>query len=274
MEQEKVYKKRGRRPKGGKVVKNEKKNIETNVNKKNIILHLKCKLSDLKNNAFKNIIEYNPNDIQSVEPFEADNSYEIVNKEQDILEDKKDNNKIDKQKKEIYNKLSELEKNLNTNNIHKKSACFWCTYDFDTPQIYIPSLYYKEGYNVYGCFCSPECACSHLFNEHIDDNTKYERYQLLNYIYGKIYNYDKNIKLAPNPYYTLNKFMGNLDIQEYRQLLSYERLLLIINKPLTKIYPELHEDNNKFETMYDHKIVLKQVNKVEKNKIIKEVFNN
>jgi hypothetical protein len=272
--QEKVYKKRGRRPKGGKVVKNEKKNIETNINKKNIILHLKCKLSDIKNNTFKNIIEYNPNDIHNVEPFEEDNSYEIINKEPDLQEEKKDNNKIDKQKKEIYNKLSELEKNLNTNNIHKKSACFWCTYDFDTPQIYIPSLYYKERYNVYGCFCSPECACSHLFNENIDDNTKYERYQLLNYIYGKIYNYDKNIKLAPNPYYTLNKYMGNLDIQEYRQLLTYERLLLIINKPLTKIYPELHEDNNNFETMYDHKIVLKQTNKVEKNKIIKEVFNN
>lgn len=274
MEQEKIYKKRGRRPKGGKVVKNEKKNIESNINKKNIILHLKCKLSDLKQNIFKNIIQYNPDDIHTVEPFESESSFEILNKETEPNEDKKELSKQDKQKKEIYNKLSDLEKNLNTNNIHKKSACFWCTYDFDTPQIYIPSLYYKEKYNVYGCFCSPECACSHLFNENIDDNTKYERYQLLNYIYGKIYNYDKNIKLAPNPYYTLNKYMGNLDIQEYRQLLTYERLLLIINKPLTKIYPELHEDNNNFETMYDHKIVLKQVNKIEKNKIIKEVFNN
>jgi hypothetical protein len=272
--QEKVYKKRGRRPKGGKVVKNEKKTVETNVNKKNIILHLKCRLTDIKNNTYKNIIQYNPDDIHNVEPYELENSFEIINKEVEVADEKKDTGKIDKQKKEIYNKLSELEKNLNTNNIHKKSACFWCTYDFDTPQIYIPSLYYKERYNVYGCFCSPECACSHLFNENIDDNTKYERYQLLNYIYGKIYNYDKNIKLAPNPYYTLNKFMGNLDIQEYRQLLTYERLLLIINKPLTKIYPELHEDNNNFETMYDHKIVLKQMNKVEKNKIIKEVFNN
>ena len=272
--QEKVYKKRGRRPKGGKVVKNEKKNMESNTNKKNIILHLKCKLSEIKNNVFNSIIDYNPNDIHNVEPFENENVYEIIDKEYEIADDKKDTQKLDKQKKEIYNKLSELEKNLNSNNIHKKSACFWCTYDFDTPQIYIPSLYFKEKYNVYGCFCSPECACSHLFNENIDDNTKYERYQLLNYVYGKIYNYDKNIKLAPNPYYTLNKYMGNLDIQEYRQLLTYERLLLIINKPLTKIYPELHEDNNNFETMYDHKIVLKQSNKIEKNKIIKEVFNN
>jgi hypothetical protein len=72
----------------------------------------------------------------------------------------------------------------------------------------------------------------------------------------------------------LDKFYGNLSIQEYRQLLTYERLLLIIDKPLTKIFPELHEDNNEFETLYDHKLVLKKINKVEKNKILKDVFGN
>ena len=33
-------------------------------------------------------------------------------------------------------------------------------------------------------------------------------------------NYTKNIKPAPSPYYTLNKFFGNLSIQEYRKLLQ------------------------------------------------------
>ena len=139
---------------------------------------------------------------------------------------------------------------------------------------HIPKIFYKETYEVYGCFCSPECASSYLFNEHIDSSFKFERYQMLNNIYGKIYDYDKNIKLAPNPYYTLDKYYGNLTIQEYRQLLTYERLLLIIEKPLTKIFPELHEDNNEFETLYDHKLVLKKTNKIEKNKILKDVFNN
>ena len=40
--------------------------------------------------------------------------------------------------------------------------------------------------------------------------------------------------------------MGNLTIQEYRKLLHNERLLILIDKPLTIIYPELHEDNNEF----------------------------
>jgi hypothetical protein len=259
-------KKRGRKPKGGKIVKNEKNNINVSIEKKNIILHLKCKISDIKIDGLN---DYNP-EVFTVEPYIEDNSYETI-KETEQIDDTKDI-KGDKQKKNIYYKLSELEKMLNTNNIYKKADCFWCTCEFDSPTIHIPSAFYKEKYNVYGCFCSPECACSYLFNEKIDDNSKFERYQLLNYIYGKIYNYEKNIKLAPNPYYTLNKYYGNLDIHEYRQLLNYERLLLIIDKPLTKIYPELHEDNNCFETMYDHKIVLKKNNKIEKNKIINSVF--
>jgi hypothetical protein len=280
MNTEKIHKKRGRKPKGGKIVKNDTIDINSLIEKKNIILHLKCNLSDIQDtNAFIDVTIYNPT-ICNVEPYQEYSSYEILNTvpstDNEIIEenDNKKNSKYEKQKTEIYAKLSELEKNLNNNNINKKSACFWCTYEFETPQIYIPSLYYKESYNVYGCFCSPECACSYLFNEHIDNNTKHERYQLLNYVYGKIYNYKKNIKLAPNPYYTLKKYMGNLDIEEYRQLLTYEKVLFVINKPLTKIYPELHEDNNDFETIYENKIVLKKMNKIEKSKIIKNVFNN
>ena len=157
-----IPKKRGRKPKGGKIVKNEKNSININIEKKNIILHLKCKLSDIK---VEDITNYNP-EICNVEPYTEDNSYELLKEE--LVDDKKEI-KGDKQKKIIYSKLSELEKSLNTNNICKKSDCFWCTCSFDSPNIYIPSGSFKDKYNVYGCFCSPECACSYLFNEKIDD---------------------------------------------------------------------------------------------------------
>ena len=96
---------------------------------------------------------------------------------------------------------------------------------------------------------------------------------MLNYLYGGVYNYTKNIKPAPDPYHTLERFYGNMTIQEYRKLLEYDRLILIINKPLTKIFPELHEDNNDFETIYENKITLKKNVKVQKNDIINKVFN-
>ena len=69
---------------------------------------------------------------------------------------------------------------------------------------------------------------------------------MLNHIYSKVYNYTKNIKPSPNPYYMLEKFYGNLSIQEYRALLKNERLFLVVDKPLTRVMPELHEDNDDF----------------------------
>ena len=54
----------------------------------------------------------------------------------------------------------------------------------------------------------------------------------------------KNIKPAPDPHYLLDKFYGNLNIKEYRRLLKTEHLLLVIDKPLTRILPELHEDTD------------------------------
>ena len=52
----------------------------------------------------------------------------------------------------------------------------------------------------------------------------------------------------------LEKFYGNLSIEEYRKLLKNERLILVVDKPLTRILPELHEDNNEYminKNIYD-----------------------
>ena len=85
-----------------------------------------------------------------------------------------------KEKNKLINyKLKELEIILHTNNVNdKKSACFYCTYSFEHLQFYIPKSYDSNGYKVYGCFCSPECATAFLFNEHIDSSVKFERYYL------------------------------------------------------------------------------------------------
>ena len=73
---------------------------------------------------------------------------------------------------------------------------------------------------------------------------------MLNNLYGKIYNYEKNIKPAPSPYYTLDKYYGNLTIEEYRKLLKNERLMMVVDKPLTKILPELFEENNEIPNIF------------------------
>jgi hypothetical protein len=312
----KTTKKRGRKPKGGKIIQNFVANETQKIDKPNIILHLKCSLKDLQQpssclvesynfnsgnlnydllNKNENItrptlpvsnsggggindikgfnIMVNPNlgknekirdtetndlknekirDIAKYRESDLDlsrNNYSSYNNDDDDYDDDDEDDEVDNKtcSKNVWRKLKQLEHNLHINNVNnKKSACFWCTCDFDNPPVYVPKHYINGTYHVYGCFCSPECGVAHLMNEPIDSSAKFERYHLLNHIYSKIYDYKKNIKPAPNPYYMLEKFYGNLSIQEYRSLLRNERLFLIVDKPLTRILPELHEDNDEF----------------------------
>ena len=85
-------------------------------------------------------------------------------------------NQKNKYRTEINNKLKSLELQMHLNKLpEKKSACFWCTYDFDSPNVYIPKDYTTTGYKVYGCFCSPECAVAYLFREKLDTYTIHQR---------------------------------------------------------------------------------------------------
>ena len=271
-------KKRGRKPKGGKII---VQNFQTNPQKEtkqNIILHLKCSIKDLELNGDYNSNLINPN-IESYNfSYKNELCFDVIQENNKNLENlmndenyNKDeieteiNNDNQCDKKEIWRKLKILEQNLHLNNIpDKKSACFWCSYDFDNPPIHIPKHFIKNSYSVYGCFCTPECGVAYLMSENIDSSTKFERYGLMNHIYSKIYEYKKNIKPAPDPYYMLERFYGPLTIQEYRSLLKTERLFLIVDKPLTRILPEFHEDNDDF--IIHHKIIPSNNYQIKKNK--------
>jgi len=301
-------KKRGRKPKGGKIIQQSKPLINSIESKPNVILHLKCSIKDLEINQTDDNIES-----FGFESCKNDFVYEIIGQDSNLLNSQtnsistnninnnnivlpsnasnnfnsNEKNKVDysdedddedeynynSEPKEITKKLKILERNLHTNNISdKKSACFWCTHSFDNPPIYIPKCFIKESYHVYGCFCSPECATAYLLEENIESSTKFERYQLLNNIYCKIYDYKQNIKPAPNPYYMLDKYYGNLSIQEYRALLKNERLFLIVDKPLTRILPELHEYNDDF--ILNNKIIPSNTFKVKKKVSKQQTKNN
>ena len=278
-------KKRGRKPKGGKlIVKDNKESNEPPV-PTNVILHLKCSLKDVNNNQItseNNLIgdpmNYNasaPPTIQAYDHINDNKFFEFksndmtvnnsaygnitTNVSNDVCGDC-NNNELNEDTdnqtnmKDINMKLKKLKINLYKNNMdEKKSACFWCTYDFDNQTCYIPRYENNDEILGYGSFCRPECAVAYLMKENIDDSTKFERYHLLNSVYSKIYNYKNNIKPAPNPYFLLDKFYGNLNIQEYRKLLNSERILMVIDTPLTRILPELHEDTDDFTTgMYNN----------------------
>ena len=293
-----VAKKRGRKPKGGKIIQQIIPLLNAKEPKPNIILHLKCSMKDLYADTVNNIgiagfdlqktcqLSYNNistdtnvlTNNYSVNDIISSNQKHVIENDvgcdDDVDYDYDDNHGVKENDiREVWKKLKVLQHNLHLNNIcDKKSACFWCTYDFDNPPVYIPKNYIKDSYHVYGCFCSPECATAYLMEENIDSSAKFERYHLLNHIYSKIYDYKKNIKPAPNPYYMLDKYYGNLSIQDYRALLKNERLFLVVDKPLTRILPELHEDNDDF--IINNKIIPSNTYQIKKKLQRKQTKTN
>lgn len=350
-----IHKKRGRKPRGGKIIHENQIQKNNSPEVPNIILHLKCVLSDLKksnevnsnkvdnyyNDKKMEILCYNDNDQNTafssnpssnmVAKYENDNknrthyNKDVVKdeerKEENLMSSSNLNQKYDPStfssknihptpipipvetnpsnavpfsfsdkelndgdcgldckntnNKEIWKKISQLKLNFHKNDALsvQRSSCFWDTCEFDTPPIYIPMSTTKG----YGCFCHPECAVAFLMNENIDTSVKFERYHLLNSIYGPIYNYNKSIKPAANPHYLLNKFYGNLTINEYRKLFQCEQVVYMVNKPLTNVLPELYEDNNDFfignKIIQNNTIEIKKKGtKNAKSSIINEVF--
>ena len=285
-------KKRGRKPKGGKIIQQIVSPNKFTETKPNVILHLKCCLKDLSLSSnldgydlnscvFSNSKVYhdviNSENVPYTDLKEKLPEYDIDNDNDNTDFDTQTDKNTENDIKVIWKKLKVLQHNLHINNTNnKKSACFWDTCEFDNPPVYIPKHFINDTYHVYGCFCSPECAVAYLMEENIDSSIKFERYQMINHIYSKIYNYNMNIKPSPNPYYMLEKYYGNLTTQEYRSLLRNERLFLIVDKPLTRIMPELHEDNDDF--IINNKIIpinnikLRKIQKKTKNNILNEHF--
>lgn len=257
---EECVKKRGRKPQGGKIIKKTKSTEHQEEVRSNVILHLKCFIKDLDNSML--------DDVCTVQPYTDDTittSYKSIKEAE-----------VPFTGKTIHTKIKELEQNLHTNNVNdKKSGCFHCTCPFENTPYYIPKCYMNGTYQVYGCFCMPECAAAYLFKENLDTNVKFDRYYMLNHIYGKANGYTQNIKLAPSPYYFLDKYYGNLNIHEYRSLFKKEKYFFMVEKPLTRVMPEIYEDN---DTHIIHNKFINANNKFKtkvqsKNSILNETFS-
>jgi hypothetical protein len=316
-----INKKRGRKPKAGFIL-NSNSGLYDTSQVPNIILHLKCHLSDLKSN--ESIYDYTPS-ISEVESYNLTTNHNLqsselcqtYNDEYDSTDtdanehtsyqpaaagagavaasssSSNDNNNNtasasifmssvassvsaaaagagggphsnvkkaaatesavhvlnERYQKEIAKKINRLKYSFHNGEtiqmkLNHKCACFWDTCEFDGPTYYLPIMVVNGVFHVSGCFCSPECALASLLKEQLDTSTKFERIHLLHLLYGSSSN--KGFKPAPNPNYLLDKYYGNLTIEEYRSLLKSPQMIHIVNKPLTHILPELYEDNNDF----------------------------
>jgi hypothetical protein len=225
-------KKRGRKPKGGRLIEPVKEILEESTMTQNIILHLKCSSKDIST------VHYNTT---CVEPY----SHEICHTELNTYADDT-----------IHQKLKNISVRLHTNDISGRSDCFWCTCPFETPPIYIPKSIHNGQYQVYGSFCCPECAAGFLFNQK-NESINFEQYHLLNDLYGSIYSYTKPIIPAPPPYYMLNKYFGTLTVQEYRQCIRSNNVIIMVDKPICCTFPELIQCSTEHAQKQEYKLCRK-----------------
>jgi hypothetical protein len=107
-------------------------------------------------------------------------------------------------------------------------ACWWDAHPFRGRPCVIPLKIQEDIWHVYGNFCCAECAAAYLFAERLDAHVQWERYALLNRLYGE--GQKEGVRLAPART-VLRLFGGMLDVSEYRALVSEGRMRLDVMMP-------------------------------------------
>ena len=237
-------KKRGRKPRGGKIMLKPKKTPPSHELCANIILHLKCSTKDINSNdPMISSLSYTPsvNDIESYQL--SKNTLDYGNIE---MTKKKTEKKEKKVQAIFWGKIKKMKNDMHYDeSCDKRSSCFWCTETFSNIPFYIPKKNRNNKIESYGHFCTAECATAFLFGEKIDSSIIWERYTMLNNLYPCAYKFKRRINPAPAPHYLLEKFFGTLTIEEYRNMIKDKNATtLILDKPLTQIMPEMHQNNN------------------------------
>ena len=249
---EKEKRKRGRKPRGGKVVAAPAIVAEAAEVNRNVILHFACTTHDVMSiqNAIQN------NDVQS-----GDTLTELHQVTNDHMTESESKSGSD-----LWEKVKTLNDVLHRGTgLGKSSDCFWCTCPFSTPPVHIPRSASESSVECYGCFCSPECALAFLLRERIDQSRMFERIALLNTVYGGVFGHKRSIRPAPDPHYLLDKYYGSMTIDEYRELLGSSKRLIVVDKPLTRAVPHLFDD---MDEMCDPSLLPSN-----KNDILKTAFN-
>ena len=234
-------------------------NSQTNIEQDDSLLETTNNTSTLKDDLDESI-----NNIESVHNNQwYDNSSNKYDTYQNVINVMKEN-----RKKELDNLTTKKTINYSENILiqfdNSKSStwlsstsiyCWWCSHPFSCAPCAIPYEYNDSKFKVYGVFCSPECVAAYIFDNY-NNETVWEKYSLLNFMYNKLYN-QKNLKIKlAAPRQTLKIFGGNLNIKHFREYnVNYKKNFNVIVPPLVSIIPQVEYNfsNNGYKTSSDKK---------------------
>jgi hypothetical protein len=121
---------------------------------------------------------------------------------------------------------------------HKDTVCFNDCHTFSGRSFAIPTHYesYTNTYRGEGNFCSPECCLTYIYaDSKLTESEKWYRHSLVASVYGKLYSATATLHPAPDRR-VLRMFGGNLDIQQYRELIRYATKPLQLTMAPIRLY--------------------------------------
>ncbi len=184
--------------------------------------------------------------------------YTNVSNVYDLEHASNDQNNIDMHQNNDELRVVSILKDFEEKNKHNEwplntsISCYWCCHRFDNAPIGIPVNYIKDTFEVFGCFCSTECAAAYNFNENLNQDEMWERHQLLNLLSRKM-KLGNIVKSAPSRL-SLKIFGGHMDIDAFRAFSKGTKFINVNFPPMTSITQQLEEIND-FEVCNDFKYI-------------------
>jgi hypothetical protein len=165
----------------------------------------------------------------------------------------------------IINLLKDFEEKNKVNEWPSNTSicCYWCCHRFDNPPFGIPVNYYNENFDVFGCFCSLECASAYNFKMQDNIDEMWERHNLLNLLYRKL-NLGKVVKPAPDRL-ALKMFGGYMDIEEFRDFFKSNKLVNVNFPPMSSLTQQI-EEINEYELNNEFKYIPLDQDRIDKYK--------
>jgi hypothetical protein len=173
---------------------------------------------------------------------------------------------VEFEEKRVVNLLKDFEEKNKVNEWPSNTSicCYWCCHKFNNAPFGIPiNFTIDESFDVFGCFCSLECAAAYNFKMHDNVDEMWERYNLINLLYRKL-NLGTIIKPAPDRL-SLKTFGGYLEIQEFRNFFKSNKLITTNFPPMSSLTQQI-EEINEHELNSDYKYIPIDHDRIDKYK--------
>jgi hypothetical protein len=146
-----------------------------------------------------------------------------------------------------------------------KAVCWWDGHPFSFKPCFIPKNIRTQShitgdivYDVYGNFCSPECALAYLENErNIDPEVRWNRISMLHEMTRRVINEAADRIQPAMPRWTLTEYGGPLSIEKYRDSNTNPSVRCdVIYPPITVEVPQIQLTSNDFVVKRPKKVVI------------------